>query len=1255
MELDGGQLTIDGDIKSHGFLHLDINSGEALITGSIINNSEWDNITIVSGSLTIDGDITNNWGDTFTMYGGTLTVGGTIKNGAGTVGGFSIAGGAVAQFGGLSQFSCINVGSTSTLEIGAAGGAAAGALTIDQGVTVAGSSGSPNNTYWFQAPSIVDNGVIDVTGGSLSLNGKLTGSGAVYIGTDAIVTITSLDKASANTIDFAHQNGALTLDSGALKASQAPLTISNFGLTDVIDVQGTVTGASFSNGVLTLTNGSDIVDKLTLDGDYSGDSFSATPLGKGYTRIDANALAAPAGTGLGDVLQWDSSRGGSWDNPVNWVKPANWTGPYVAPGSTDAAIIDQPNHTQIITGVGDSASLTIYGGAALQGQFITNALVLEEGSSSSIGGSLTVNGSVTGSDHCSTTVDGGRLTVGGNITNGVDDNLTVSGGGTATITGNIVNSSSYTPSVSGGAATITGSITGSGGLFSVSGGALTVGGSVANGNINVSGGGKTQLGGLSEGDATVDANSTLEIGATGGAATGSLTINSGVTVTGVYFQAPTIVDNGVIDVTGGEPLTLDGKLTGSGAVDIESGASVTIASLGATAANTVAFTGAGGALTLGSGALSASQAPLTISGLDLTDVIDVQGAVTGASFSNGFLTLTDGASTVDKLNINGNVTGGVFAVKPIDGGYTQIALDTLASVTSVVATPSSGLEQISSIVRMAVTFNKAVTVTGKPKLSLNNGGSAAYQGASSDGKTLTFAYTVGANAASTPSLGVTGLSMAGAAITDLKGLAANVSGAIQTFAGLTIGGVTPLITRVSKSSASSDVRPGQTVTVTLAFSKSVIVKGAPTIALSDGGVATYLSGSGTSALTFAYKVASGQNSTDLQTTGITLPAGASITDSAGHAANLAGAKTDLALQIDSASPAISSLSSTPGGDLNAGWNVTISAAMSEPIVVTGAPTLSLNDGGTAIFDKAKSTQTMLVFDYTVAAGQNAGALKVTKMNVPVGASIQDLAGNAVAAMLPASASLGLKIDTAAPTVTGVTTTPSSGAVTTGNTLAITLHMSEAVTVTGTPALLLDLGGQATYDAQHSTATALQFDYLATKTLGTRSLCISGVELPSAGAIEDAAGNTAELSGAAANLGVKVNAISTGVANVTIAGTQDAEIFGVAKQKMIFAPRAEGTLELDAAQSFAGKIVGLTTSDTLDLANLVYGPSMTVNYSGTSAGGTLTIGNGVQIDMIGLLGDYTTSAFTLSSDSHGGVNVVEAPKNSTTPLLVNPHA
>ncbi len=770
----------------------------------------------------------------------------------------------------------------------------------------------------------------------------------------------------------------------------------------------------------------------------------------------------------------------------------------------------------------------------------------------------------------------------------------------------------------------------------------------------------------------------------------------------------------------------------------------------------VTVSGAGPVLQLNDGGTAAYQS-ISSDGKTLTFAYTVGSGDTSES-SLAITNVTNGSLVTDAA---GNAANFAPAVTTFAG----LQIDTVVpAITSIMATPLSGHEEVGSTITIAVAFSEAVSVTGgTPTLSLNDGGTATYASGSGT-NTLTFTYKVGAGDTSLPALAVTGLNPMGATIADAAGNAATVSGAAKTFGGLQIDTVTPVITQVATTPASGDIGLGKKVTVTLAFDKAVTVKGTPKLTLNDGGSATYTSGSGTAALTFTYTVAAGQNTTDLQATGITLPSGASIKDSSGDTADLTGAKVNLGLQIDSVTPAVSAINSSPSsGDLNAGKTVAISLAMSEPVVVTGAPTLTLNDGGTAAFTGASGNT--LNFTYAVVAGQNTASLSVTKLNVPTGASILDAAGNKASTTLPASAalgiqidtkaptatasasagttdlnagktaeitltmsesvtvsgtptlslndggsatydaglssatsltfdytvaagqnttalnitgltggsiqdlagnalatvpgnSLGLQVDTTAPTVTKVTSSPASGTVspTTSPTPTITLKMSEAVTVSGTPELLLSNGGTANYNAASSTSTSLAFTYTPSSPQSTTALSVIGLELSSPSAIVDGAGNAATLSGAAATLGVKVNAGGTGSpAPIAVSGTSDAEIFGASSQNVTFASGADGTLKLDAAQSFTGKVSGLGLGDTLDLANVAFGPNTTVGYSGTAAGGTLTVTSGSQTANIVLLGNYMASTFTLGSDGHGGTTVVDPPKIAAAPLAANPHS
>ena len=157
------------------------------------------------------------------------------------------------------------------------------------------------------------------------------------------------------------------------------------------------------------------------------------------------------------------------------------------------------------------------------------------------------------------------------------------------------------------------------------------------------------------------------------------------------------------------------------------------------------------------------------------------------------------------------------------------------------------------------------------------------------------------------------------------------------------------------------------MTLTLNMTEAVtVVGGAPTLALNDGGTATYTGGSGTTALTFSYTVAAGQNTAALAATAVNLN-GATIADGAGNAANfsLTGLNQS-GPQIDTTTPTITAVATAPaGGDVETGHNVTITITMGEIVNVSGTPALALNDGGTATYVSGSGTST-LVFGYTAA-------------------------------------------------------------------------------------------------------------------------------------------------------------------------------------------------------------------------------------------------------------------------------------------------
>ena len=494
-------------------------------------------------------------------------------------------------------------------------------------------------------------------------------------------------------------------------------------------------------------------------------------------------------------------------------------------------------------------------------------------------------------------------------------------------------------------------------------------------------------------------------------------------------------------------------------------------------------------------------------------------AITQANLPNG-ATITDAAGNA--ANLAGAVT--TFSGLPIDPP---------ANLNSIVESPASGDLDSGKTITLTLNMNENVTVNtdgGTPTLALNDGGTAIYQ--SSSGNVLTFTYTVGASDSNVASLSATAINLNGATVQDGAGNTANLSLSGLTQSGPQIDTTTPTVTAVTESPSSGDLNAGKTVTLTLAMSENVTVNtagGKPTLALNDGTTASYVSSSGNT-LTFSYTVgANDSNVASLSATGINLN-GATIQDGAGNAANLSlTGLTQSGPQIDTTPPVISSIAETPtSGDLNAGKTVTYTIGMSENVTVNtagGKPTLTLNDGGTATYTSGSGTNA-LTFTYTVAAGQNTPDLQVNAVNLN-GATITDNAGNATNLSLTGLAQGSPQIDTTMPTVASVSAT--AGDYIAGNTLTLTLAMSENVTVSGNPTLTLNDGGIASYVSGSGTNT-LTFSYTVASGQNTPALQVTAVN----GTIADLAGNALSLSNLPETFtGVVINTTTTPVVSSVV--------------------------------------------------------------------------------------------------------------------------
>ncbi|MFN9659941.1 MAG: FG-GAP-like repeat-containing protein [Cyanobacteriota bacterium] len=398
------------------------------------------------------------------------------------------------------------------------------------------------------------------------------------------------------------------------------------------------------------------------------------------------------------------------------------------------------------------------------------------------------------------------------------------------------------------------------------------------------------------------------------------------------------------------------------------------------------------------------------------------------------------------------------------GANAALVIDGLQpTVTSLTSTTANGRHGPGKVITVQVRFSEVVTVqTGSaaPTLLLETGNTdrlATYSGGSGS-NTLVFNYTVQAGdvSADLDAASTSALQLNQGSISDLVGNSANLTlpapgaaGSLGANAALAIDGVAPAVTASGLTSSNANVvhGVGQVITILVPFTEVVSVdttSGSPILWLETGTTdrfATYLSGSGTSLLSFQYTVQPGDASADLDVTSTTALDlnGATIADAAGNPALLTLAApgtvgslgANAALVIDSAGPAVTALTSTTtNGTYGVGSVITILVTFSETVTVNiagGSPTLLLETGAidrTATYQGGSGTNT-LRFQYTVQSGDSSADLDVVSTSALQlnGANIRTGLNNPATLTLPAPGTAGslaanaaLVVDADAPAV-----------------------------------------------------------------------------------------------------------------------------------------------------------------------------------------------------------------------------------------------
>ncbi|NIE74160.1 DUF4347 domain-containing protein [Pantoea sp. Ap-967] len=514
-----------------------------------------------------------------------------------------------------------------------------------------------------------------------------------------------------------------------------------------------------------------------------------------------------------------------------------------------------------------------------------------------------------------------------------------------------------------------------------------------------------------------------------------------------------------------------------------------------------------------------------IFGGDVTGNIQSVSSLDGMTYTVTLANLS-GTGTV-RLDLKPGTDIADAAGNLVPGGRVGVsyAIDRVAPSVTAVDVPANGTYVAGQNLDFTVHMSEVVqldTSNGSPRLAvtLDNGGTVYAEYLSGAGSSvLVFRLTITSGQLDTTGISVgSGLQLNGATLRDAVGNAAQTTlNGLPATDGILVDAVVPTVATVTLPSPGA-YNAGDVLRFTVNASEPVVVDtstGTPRLAVNIGGVtryATYVSGSGTSALVFEYSIQPGNNSTS----GISLGAsidldGGSLTDAAGNAMNLAlnGAGSGAGIIVDTVAPQVSDIvrvDTTPSNASTVRYTVTFDESVSG----VDSADFSLAFTGSAS-GRIASVEQVNGRTYTIVVDNLSGAGNVRLDLNASGTGITDVAGNPISGGLAGSV---YSIDRVAPSVTGVTV-PASGTYVAGQQLDFTVNTDEAVLVDtgdGAPRLAITLDNGRVVYADYlagSGGSALVFRLNVTSGMaGNGNFSVAPVIDLNGGSIRDARGNDA---------------------------------------------------------------------------------------------------------------------------------------------------
>jgi len=502
----------------------------------------------------------------------------------------------------------------------------------------------------------------------------------------------------------------------------------------------------------------------------------------------------------------------------------------------------------------------------------------------------------------------------------------------------------------------------------------------------------------------------------------------------------------------------------------------------------------------------------------------------------------DGTLRLDLNNVGEHISDshGNILTAAHTGDQRYTVEHTLPVVSSIIATGSA--TNNASTETFTVSFSESVSGLSTSNFGANLTGTANYTGL-----TLTpvsgSQYQVTLNGVAGDGTLQLRFNHSAANVADAAGNL--VSADVNSGTAYTIEHTAPVVTSVGVPGNSTYVA-GQNLDFTVNFSEAVNVTGDPElgITLNTGGkvYAQYLSGSGSSTLSFRYTVLAGEAATN----GIALDAAitansGTIHDAATNNATLSfnSVASTSGVHVDSVLPTATAINIV-GNSANNANTETYNVTFSKPVTGVDASDFTLVSSGTA--SGAISSVSGSGTNWTVTVGNvtGDGNLRLDLNNT--GDHISDSYSNILTAAHTGDQRYA--VEHTPPSITAMSV-PANGTYGTGEAMNFTVSFSENVIVntrSGTPRIAITLDAGSTVYANYVSGSgtgALTFRYLPT--IGDKDLngIVTGTVIETnGGTIKDAASNLAALTISAvepSTVGIDVDALPPVVVPVTSGG------------------------------------------------------------------------------------------------------------------------